>query len=266
MGFGLYIGLVISTGPTRYVNNDNGDKMRLFTSLSQVRQTLWNVSGVKGVKHFPELDTLKRPYVNKVYKKVLTSKPHIRKQERAELNARQYRMLQFCGNWPEAINDSVIFVRMREDIMITHVKLAPIIKMVIDDDKIVTSDCDTYRGINDRMAFGPASVAKSYFDAPSEYYSEFNRSNVQRYNTEQLYKDAIEAHGMTIEATDQFFLSKAVTKVDSRWWSKGRRQEKVCNVAVNPFQVDAPGNELCPKNVGNEISYMTVCYRQPDRQ
>ena len=57
MGFGLYIGLVISTGPTRYVNNDNGDKMRLFTSLSQVRQTLWNVSGVKGVKHFPELDT-----------------------------------------------------------------------------------------------------------------------------------------------------------------------------------------------------------------
>lgn len=82
----------------RHVNNNTGDKMSLYTSIGQVQKVLLNVSGVVKVKHFSKVNDFSgKIYFNKYYQQSLG---YNNSTKRVELNALQYRTLQYC-NSPE---------------------------------------------------------------------------------------------------------------------------------------------------------------------
>ena len=264
-GYKLFIGLALTTEPARYVNKDNGDKMRLYTTIHEVQKTLLNVSGVVEVKYLSTVNNLGDVYVNTFYQQSLG---YVNTTARVKLNARQYRALQHC-NQPKISNHSSFFIRLREDTFIDRIHLDSIINMA-QGGAVVTTECDAWWGVNDKMAFGPSPRASDFFLAPFEYYLSLQKL-IDNLNPEQLYKKSYEDKGFTLVSTPEFIVTKAVTTIkrekksasehpagDSD--SKQQQQQPVlCSVKGNSFQKWA---KKCPpsREISSNTSYSALCY------
>jgi hypothetical protein len=257
-GYKLYIGLVLTVNTSaRYVNKDNGDKMRLYTSISEVKRSLMNVSGVIGVKHISNVTKNGKVYFNKFYQKSLW---YVNTSERVKLNAQQYGMLQYCDQ-PKMTNSSSFFIRMREDTFIDSIELDPIIEMA-QSGSVVTTACDAWWGINDKIAFGPSSLASDFFLLPFQYYLGF-REVIDNFNPEQLYMHTYQEKGFNLTSTADFVVTKAVTSVKEENTVPqkydndidAQKKKLVCDVRANPFQKYA---KKCPKLI--RPSYVAPCH------
>lgn len=278
-GYTLYIGLALTTRKTaNFVNNDNGDKMQLFKSIDEVLTTLMNVRGVAAVRHFDKVNNVIHVPYNEVYQHSLAFKPGVDNVTRAKLNAHQLKVLQYCNQWPKVSNSSSFFVRMREDTLISHIDLDPIIKQA-ERGAVVTTACDAWRGINDKIAFGPSSRAKEFFLLPFKFYLTLSKV-VQSFNPEQLYRKVYSEHKFKLIASHQYVVTKAVVKeLKQNGPTKEAKaaaqsvmsnynqpfaeesvmlEKKMCEIKGNPFK---PYSANCPINgVSEDVSYRAVCY------
>ena len=274
-GYKLFIGLALTTEPARYVNNDNGDKMRLYTSIGEVQKILLNASGVVEVKYLSTVNNLGDVYLNLFYQQSLGHTNN--STSRVELNARQYRALQHC-NQPNISNNSSFFIRLREDTFIERINLDPIISLA-QDGAVVTTECDAWWGMNDKMAFGPGSRASDFFLSPFEYYLSFKK-HVKNFNPERLYLNSYEDEGFTLASSPDFIVTKAVTTIkrerelaserpvingdggDGLQLQQQQQQQPVlCSVKGNSFQ---KWTRKCPPSheISSNTSYSAACHPQ----
>ena len=254
MGFKLYFALAVTTSGARYVNKDNGDKMRLFTSISQVTETLMSLNGAVGVEHISEVDRQPQDiYMNEFYQKSLR---YVNTTYRVEMNARQFRLLQYC-DLPEITNRASFFIRVREDTFVDRIAVEPIVDQA-KKGYIVTTKCDSWWGINDKIAFGPSSRASIFFRTPFEYYMSFN-SVVENYNPEQLYMNAYLNSGFKLNVSDDFVVTKANTAIIRNMRpEKYSNGTKKCRVSGNPFQ---KWSKMCPpRGVSRTLKYSAQCW------
>lgn len=251
-GYKLYIGLALdNTNTSHYTNKDNGDQMQLYTSISQVQKTLLDVKGVFNVRHFHNSSDMENLPFNSYYQKSLTNKS----SSYVNRTAAQFKVLQHCNHWSRAASRSAFFVRMREDTFIDHIDLDPIIKLARNG-SVVTTACDAWRGMNDKMAFGPSSRAKEFFLFPFQCY-KYQKDIIDRFNSEQLYKNCYEKHGFTVIASDDFVVTKAVTTIEKEYLNT-THAHITCTITGNPFQkwtTNCP-----PEGVSLASSYSAYCH------
>jgi len=133
--------------------------MRLVPSLDHAMSVLRGVKGVKEVMHYPPQHPRKM-FVNVKYLSNLNNK---NKEARVPNHARQYQSLQFCNKWPLIEKLTQMTVRIREDVM----NISEIVS-VVEQGRMATSSCDSWGGINDKVAFLPSSYAHTYFHYPYE--------------------------------------------------------------------------------------------------
>ena len=250
-GYHLFIGLALITDTALYVNSNSGDKMRLYDSIAQVQQTLLNVSGVVKVKHFSQIDNLGDLYFNNNYQKSLG---YVNTSTRVELHARQYRVLQHCNN-PEMFKTSSFFVRLREDAFIDRIQLDPIIRKA-KRGAVITTACDAWWGMNDKMAFGPISRATDFFLLPYQYYVSLKKI-IDNFNPEQLYRNSYEEKGLNLLTTSQYIVTKAVTVATEKGLNHATNW-KNCTITGNSFH---RFSKKCPKgtHVSSDTSYTAEC-------
>lgn len=249
-GYRLFVGLALSTDAPRYVNDKDGEKMRLYSSIAQVRKLLMDVNGIEKVSYIPKVNNLGDVYVNEYYRKSLGYK---NTTDRVVLNARQYRTLQYCHQ-PKLFSKTSFFIRMREDTFIQKMNLDPIIAQA-QGGSIVTTECDSWWGINDKIAFGPSSHASVFFSAPFKYYMNMKKV-VDNFNPEQLYMNSYVENGLKLQSTSEYVVTKAHVLRKS---GQGSALSKIdCSVTPKPYQKWA---KKCPQGgVDNSTSYSAVCH------
>lgn len=129
----------------------------------------------------------------------------------------------------------------------------------------MTSSCDAWWGVNDKMAFKPVSRASDFFKLPFEYYWSLNKV-ISNLNPEQLYKNCYVEGGFNLTSSDDFVVTKAVTKavttvISSLYKGQSRNNAsngKICSISGNSHQ-KVKINHMCPKR--NESSFYTaVCH------
>ena len=164
--FRLFIGLALTTEESpQFTNDDNGDRMQLYSGIPQVWRALTKVKGIEKVRHFSKVNrgpTVKSPKININYQKSLLIKPTVNNSMEARNNAKQIAMLQYCNYWPKILNEVSFFIRLREDTFVDRLNLDPVIRLA-QGGAVVTTACDAWRGINDKIAFGPSSRASDFF-------------------------------------------------------------------------------------------------------
>lgn len=209
-GFKLYIGLAINSAHARvhYTNNNNGDKMQLYTSINDAVRDLSNTAGVEEVKHI-EVFHSGNLTINERYR-VQLGNHTVNKFARASNHIRQYETLSACSRWKDALESSDVVVRIREDILIEYMNLSAILKQVYSGN-IVASACDSWRGINDKMAFLPSIVAHDYFTLPHSEYSTFD-AIVDNLNPESYYRYVYKKKNLSLVNSSFLSVTKAVTK------------------------------------------------------
>ena len=227
-GYKLFIGLALTTHTTsRYTNNNNFDKMSLYTSIGQAKQTLMEVSGVVEVRHFSGVNNLRdQNFLNDYYYQSLGNNSN-----RAQNHANQYQILQSCNQWPGISNQSAFIVRMREDAYIHRMHLEPIISQA-QGGAVVTTGCDSWGGINDKMAFGP-SRSSDFFLSPYEYYKSLNEV-VPNLNPEKVYQHCYTASGYNLSTTNDYSVTKAAVRILRNHSHQGS-SKKMCSVGGKPF-------------------------------
>lgn len=256
-GYHLYIGLALTTdNVSHFSNNDNGDKMQLFTSIAQVRQALFDVKGVLKVRHFRKVNNIENITVNTKYVNSLRAKPGENTTITTRRFVYQLRVLQYCYHWSKMATYSSFFIRLREDTFIDHINLDPIVKKA-QDGAVVTTACDAWRGMNDKMAFGPSLRAKDFFILPYQYYLSFEKV-IENFNSEQLYKKCYVKNGFNITATDDYVVTKAITIKHSEQ-SLNVSGPWNCTVTGNPF---LKWSVNCPKEgLSGAPPYIAECHK-----
>ena len=258
MGYKVRVGLALSTdNTTRFTNHDNGDMMQLYTSIPQVREAL--KSKVTGIKHFDKVNQMKTPEINNIYLLSLTIKPGVNNTERAINHAKQYKTLQYCNHWPKMSENALFFIRIREDTLIDHIDLKSIIKLARGG-AVVTTACDSWRGINDKMAFGPSSRSTDFFRLPFLQYTSMTCLIPGLTNTlssEPFYKQVYGENGFNLVASNDFVVTKAIA-VAAKQSKIGDSDKRYCSITGNPFQ--AYSKQCPPNGVSSDIAYEQECW------
>ena len=267
LGYSLYIGLAMSDAPPKYSNDNSGARLALKNSLSDVLRELRSVNGVKHVKHIPPsfVDLKSNPKYDKflgnytkrdvngaiIHDNYITNQPEL-----AVNNARQFKTLQHCGHWAGIEKVVDVLVRIREDVLFQRVDLRHILRLV-DGGAVVTSRCDQWHGINDKMAFAPSSRAVEFFNIPYDEYLTFDNDihKTEHLNAEQLYKIAYERHGFNLTSTDSLAVTKAVTDFKP----VSNRGSWNCTVSGNAYQHVITKN--CPWASLDWLSYDDICWK-----
>jgi hypothetical protein len=266
-GYSLYVGIALSDTPPKFSNNNSGAKMRLRTSIYGVIQELQNVKGVKEVRHFkPSFDDLR---FNPKYDKILGNYTEVNKKAKriiqknylnnqpvlAENNARQFRTLQYCNNWPGIAKNTDFLVRVREDVLVYRMDLNTILRFV-SQGAVVTSKCDAWRGINDKIAFAPSTRLSDFFMIPYREYLVFDNKfhKVQKLNAETFYRIAYNKNGFNLRSTESLVATKAMTSFKSN----SVIGKDNCSVVANPFILSL--SKQCPPDNLDVLAYETKCW------
>ena len=266
LGYSLYIGLALSEGVPNFSNNNSGAKLALKKSISDVISELSSVKGVKEVRHYPpRFDQLK---FNSNYEKLLGTDVYLTDNDtvildtyitnQAELafnNARQYKTLQYCNNQRNIESETDFIVRVRDDALMFRLDLRQILELVYNG-AVVTSKCDQWKGINDKMAFAPSSRASNFFNVPYEEYLTFDVSplNITALNAEQFYNIAYKKHGFRLVSSDAIVVTKAATRFDSNV-AGGIN----CTVRGKDFGLNV--TKFCPYGSLKRLSYKSLCWQ-----
>ena len=259
-GYKVYIGLALTSADDTafYTHNDNGDKMQLYTNMTQVKQILLNVSGVSGVRHFEKINSMGSIPFNENFLKSLMNKTGINNTNYVTNTARQLRALQYCYQGTNMATDAALFVRMRDDTIIHDINFNSVLKQA-QDGALVTTACDAWRGINDKMAFGPRSLAMDFFMRPFECYVSMDKVFV-KLNTEILEHQCYLKHGLKMVTTDDYLVTKkSLTIVEKKKEHDDGDGDTICMVKGLPFQNDS---RYCPKTNMSNIapSYTVKCH------
>lgn len=209
MGYTFHIGLALSytRHDPHYTNKNNGDMMQLYTTLEDAIDELANVTGVEKVVPL-HIDHSKILYINEKYRVQLSN--NNTKYSRAKNHIRQYRTLASCDHGRHFIQAPDFVVRIREDVLIEKINISHILSNV-QKGMIVTSECDKWRGMNDKVAILPASLAHDYFTLPSSNYDDFNET-IEALNPETYYNYTYSSYGLPLGNVDSFSVTKAVTR------------------------------------------------------
>lgn len=254
LGYAMHIATVLSNG-SRYSLEDNGARVPLQLSILKIKHALKKVDGVQSVRNI--MPNFANMSLNHAYNKTLDC---AMKRNCAENNARMYYTMQYCYHGYNISGLTAFAIRIRDDLMFVKMDLKRAIKEVLEG-KLVTSTCDAWHGINDKMAFIPSNKAKDYFLLPYRTYLTFNVSDVPvvedwpYLNSEQFFKFAYN-NSIRMKASDALVVTKAVTSRarSSKGLSDSRHS---CRVKGNPFQKYSN----CPGFLSMaNISYTTTCY------
>jgi hypothetical protein len=225
LGYSMNIGLALTTDTSHFTNINNGDKMRLTTSIRQVTRWLLNVAGVEEVRHFLPQHS-KDMYANLWYKAHLDNDNSI---SRVQNHARQYKTLQYCNEWSNIAQVTELTVRIRDDVLFERIDVPDIVHQTLHSAAVVTSTCDAWAGINDKVAFLPSSKAQQFFHSPYEKYLTFD-AKIPALNPEKYYNYVYSELGYPLQSVSSLYVSKAVTQlippgeeVASTWVSRIRR-------------------------------------------
>lgn len=186
LGFKLKVGLALSTFGNKFsprfcgsrticknATNEDGDKMQLFTSIEHAARYLLTINGVEEVKHFLDVDNNEEMLREQERRGGDKSRSHIRFQVLSlKQNRHQwYRTISTCRNWlgysEMTMNGFVI--RTNEDTMIETIDLQSIINNVTSG-IVVTPACDSFNGMNTRIAFVPSDTADAFLQLPFVKY------------------------------------------------------------------------------------------------
>ena len=274
MGYSLYVGLALTEGRANYSNDNSGARLSLLKSINDVVTILQNVNGVKGVSKFtpsfeglksnPNYDKWLGNFTRRDRKGALIHGNRIKNQvELASNNARQFKTLQHCNEWPNLENEMDLLVRLREDVLFSRLDLPHVLRMV-SNGAVVTSRCDQWHGINDKIAFAPGSLASDFFNAPYHEYIDFDRTlyNGLWLNAEQLYKLAYKKRGFDLQSTNALVVTKTVTRIKSTGGMtdnvSGELLSGNCTVVANPFRHRSTRH--CPMLNLDKLSYDAFCW------
>lgn len=300
MGYKVYIGLALATGSSHFTNVNNGDKMKLISSIDQAMQRLRSVPGVQEVRYFPPYYD-KNIYVNMRYKDKLDNANSVL---RVKNHARQYKTLQYCNEWHNISLITQLTIRVRDDILFERVDVPMIVNRVINTGAVVSAACDAWAGMNDKVAFLPSSISTQFFQLPYSTYVTFNAS-INALNPEKFYSYAYSS-GISMESDPDLFVAKAVTQLLPTLDQKSKHSRNkhfrkfkhggtsahaikesfqedpknyLCNVISNPHKSFSPGCEVAFKfapaenipseaNKGNflspisfGVSYKSKCWK-----
>jgi hypothetical protein len=270
LGYTLYIGLALSESSPQFSNKNNGAKMRLKPSIKHVIRELQSVKGVKKVKHFPpqfhdlkfnaKYDTILGNYTEVDKDKRVVQKNYLDNQPvLAANNARQFKTLQSCNKWPDIDKKTDFLVRVREDVLIFKMDMSRILSLLAAG-AVVTSQCDAWRGINDKLAFVPSLRASDFFNIPYQEYLTFDNKNhhIQKLNAETMYKIAYLKNGFILRSTDALVATKAMTTLKTEKTSPPAADGNNCTVIGNPFVLSL--SKLCPTESLDRLSYSAACW------
>ena len=268
LGYSIYVGLALAEGPPKYTNTDSGARLSLQKSIGDAISQLRDVNGVESVRYLPpKLDNLQ---YNEHYRKQLglfvrgkknnTIYLRYRKNHSDDAinHARQYKTLQHCNDWTKMQRQADLLVRVREDVLIYKLDLQYILQLV-DDGALVTSKCDQWRGINDKIAFAPGAHASKFFNSPYSEYVNFTVRHSTQYvglNPEQLYKVAYAKRGFVLLSTKSLVVTKTVMSLKN---VTELGNAKNCTVTANPFKIGISIN--CPLNALDELAYDAFCWK-----
>ena len=265
LGYSLNIGLVLSESTPQFSNKNNGAKMILKASTERVILELENVPGVREVRHFkPDFKDLQfNPKYDQNLGNYTIMGPngleHVNYLDNqlilAANNARQFRTLQYCNRWPKLDTNMDFLIRLREDVLIYKLDLSDILSMV-QQGAVVTSKCDAWRGINDKLAFASSTRASDFFNIPYQEYLifDYKKHRVQKLNAETFYKIAYKKHGFKLISTDSLVATKAMT-----FFNPSSTGANNCSVIGNPFDLSL--SKSCPKENLLNLSYSAVCWK-----
>lgn len=222
--------------------------MRLVPNVYRAEKLLRRLKGVKEVMHFPPRHEEKL-FVNKKYQKMLDND---KSAFRVKNHARQYQTLQFCNQWPSIEKLTQMVIRVREDILFEMIDVGEIAKVVELQGGIVTSTCDAWAGVNDKVAFLPSSYAHDFFHLPYEKYLSFD-ADIPQLNPEQFYKHVYQERGFPLRNISTMYVAKAITRriplmtgvgsdVEiSKKKKESNKNSKFCDVFANVHKSFSPG-------------------------
>ena len=161
---------------------------------------------------------------------------------RAQNHARTYYHYSLCGRGlaemalARGANYETV-VRVREDAYAPRSVDVPLIEMTLGDAEervVVTSACDTWGGVNDKIAFFRPEIAPAYFDGPLEdTFLYWNTTRVKRDVERTGKRDPLSSDPDAIDP--EFVILDAIT----------RRLGRVVELGANAFAF-APAHTYRP--------------------
>jgi hypothetical protein len=184
-GYNLDFALVLTEGEAKYTNAHRGKSIQSeFHTFQQVVDFI-QALGYRVLTDSPTIQS-STPTINEIYLSRM-DKPEFERgwqRKRVENHARQFESLKKCyTTFREGRYDFAI--RTREDVSFNETFAIDSI-MPIPSKTIITSDCRTHGGLNDRIAFISADAAKDYFVIP---HNSFLRKDLHKniYNPESYF-------------------------------------------------------------------------------
>lgn len=208
LGYHTYIGLALTTDSPHFTNINNGDKMRLLTSIGQATHRLLNTAGVKEVRHFMPQHS-EDMYANMWYKQHLDNDNSI---SRVKNHARQYHTLQYCNEWSNISQFTDLTIRVRDDILFERINVPEIVQHTLQTGAVVTSTCDAWAGMNDKVAFLPSTKSKDFFHLPYEKYHTFH-AEIPALNPEKYYHHVYSSVRFPMSSVSSLYVAKAITQI-----------------------------------------------------
>jgi hypothetical protein len=249
LGYTIYIGLALTTNTSHFTNINNGDKMRLTSSIDQTTRRLYKVAGVEEVRHFLPHHS-EDMYANMWYKQRLDNDNSL---SRVKNHARQYKTLQYCNDWPNISQLTELTVRVRDDILFERINLPEIVHQTLATGAVITSSCDAWAGINDKVAFLPSSKSHVFFHLPYYTYLTFD-AQIPALNPEKYYNYVYSNCGLTLQSVSSLYVAKAVTALQVPTYeqkivnkdnynslSDSKDQAYYCRVTSNVHKSFSPG-------------------------
>lgn len=161
---------------------------------------------------------------------------------RAQNHARTFYHYSLCGRGlaEMAVSRGAQYetiARIREDAYAPRSIDVPLIEASLGDDeerKVVTSSCDTWGGINDKVAFFRPQIASAYFDGPLEdVFLYWNTTTVREDVQTSGKRDPLSSDFISIDP--EFILLDAIQ----------RRLGQIVTLGANAFAI-APAHTYRP--------------------
>jgi len=106
------------------------------------------------------------------------------------------RRFERLEKWERSLDSFfALFVRVQEDAVLPRLNLVPVLQC-LRTSTVVTSECDSHDGMNDKIAFGRRSGAFPYFIAPLLYYVNGALTNLNSLNLELYWLRSITQEGV----------------------------------------------------------------------
>ena len=200
---------------------NNEDEIKQFLE----RYSIYNVN-------INSLEQMESPPINSDYLLAVLKDYHNKDRENLEVinriigNARMFETYRHC--WDGAVHrgeEYSVHLRIRED-----VGLEKKIKLEIIDNigknKVITSDCRTWNGMNDRFAIVSPNIAQIYYQSPYQKQIDGSALTSVR-NSETYFKYIYSSSGIKVVSTK---LLRGVRKlyINAKGESKFYEEEPIC--------------------------------------